>query len=130
MVPARSTAKQATWRGRLLIVAVVSLGLLLAACGGGGTTETPLPDPTATAAGPAATSTPDSTPPPTETPAAISPTASPSPDASPSPADERQVNVYFMRGEKIATAHRQVPASPRPATEAVLALLAGPTEAE
>jgi len=135
MVPARFSATAWMPRGRRVLVLLMVLVLVLAACGGPEMAPAPsTTEPTAPAGDAPGVSTPGATESPAVTPEttpepAASP-VSPSPEASPSPAAERQVNVYFIRDEKIATAHRQIPASPRPATEAIQALLAGPTEAE
>lgn len=135
MVPARFSATASMPRGRRVLVLFMVLGLVLAACGSAETTPTPsAQEPTAPTGGAPATSTPAATESPAATPESTPESttipASPSPEASPSPTAERQVNVYFIRDEKIAAAHRLVPGSPRPATEAIQALLAGPTEAE
>ena len=94
--------------------AIIVLGAaLLAACGGssGGSS----PQPTATAA---ATASPSQAP---------SGPSSPSPSASPAPTT---VRLYFLRGEKLGVAERQLRHTTMPATASMEALLAGPTGAE
>ncbi|MDI3341463.1 MAG: GerMN domain-containing protein [Sphaerobacter sp.] len=110
---------------RLGIVLAIALTLALVACGGG-TSGTPSPQPTATAAGPGAASPTGGA----DATAAPSPSPSATAVGSATPGDERQVRVYFLRDAKIATASRAIPATQRVATEAIEALLAGPTEAE
>lgn len=90
------------------------LGLLTAACGGGGTVDAgPVPgrpstttagDPTTVAVGPSTTAS-----------------------ANPATSD---VALWFVRGEKLEQVTRSVPRVPRIGAEAVKALLSGPTAAE
>ncbi len=91
--------------------AIIVLGAaLLAACGGSSGGSSPQPTATVTVtAGPSETPTGSS---------------SPSPSASPAPTT---VRLYFLRGEKLGVAERQVPHTTMPATASMKALLAGPT---
>jgi len=98
----------------LLIVAALLIvvgAALLAACNGSSGDSSPTPTITVTV---------------TESPTAPSP-ASPSPSAS---AAKTTVRLYFLRGEKLGVAERRVPQTTMPATAAMKALLAGPTQAE
>jgi Sporulation and spore germination/Immunoglobulin-like domain of bacterial spore germination len=114
------TRRAAAGLGRLLpllliaaAVIVVAGAALVAACGGpsGGAS----PEPTATLT---VTGTPS---------ASASSSTSPSPSASPA---ATTITLYFLRGEKLGVAERQVPHTTMPATAAMKALLAGPTTAE
>ena len=71
---------------------------------------------------------------PTDTGNQVSPSASPSgsaaPSASPTAADTTAVRPYFMRGEKLGVAERQVPRTRAVAAAALTALCGGPTAAE
>ena len=69
----------------------------------------------------------------TPTPGAVAPTeapgtAEPSPDST--PGEEMAVRVYFLRGEKLGVAERQVPKSDAVATAAMTALCLGPNADE
>jgi len=99
---------------RLLVglLAVVSTAAFVAACGGPGSGSSATPTATVTA-----TATPSASPSPT-----TAPTATPSPTTT--------LSLYFLRGEKLGVAERQVPHTIKPATAALEALLAGPTAAE
>jgi spore germination protein GerM len=94
------------------VAAVLPAAGLLAACGDSAPTQT-------------ATSTPV----PAKT---VTVTASPTP-ASPSPSTSAQtttVRVYFLRGEQLGVAQREVPHTLAVASAAMTALCAGPTAAE
>lgn len=103
------------------VLAIVALPLLIfaAACGDDDDAATPTPtEPTPTGE-PAATATPGET-------------ATPTPQVTPqaTPTDEpstMELNVYFMRGEGVATVLRELPASEGVARAAMEALLEGPT---
>jgi germination protein M len=87
---------------------VLVAAVLIAACGGGSTpTATPTPAPTVTVT--------------------ASPSASPSPSAS---AALTTVRVYFLRGEKLGVAQRQVPHTLAVASASMTALCGGPTASE
>ena len=92
----------------LYLVTVVSAAALLAACGG----SSPNPDATITST---AQPSPSSSP-------ATTPTASPPPTTT--------LSLYFLRGEALGVAERQLPATTRPATAALEALCAGPSASE
>lgn len=91
------------------------------------TTEPPVP--TTTDTPPATTTPPTSLPesPPTTEPAPA--TTAPSPPAATAVPTLIDVKVYFLRGEHLAIAHRQVP-SPAILSGALTELLAGPTSDE
>ena len=93
----------------LALLAAVALAGSLAACGvdesGAGVSGTPTPGAVA----------------PTEAPG----TAEPSPGADSASGDDMAVRVYFLRGEKLGVAERQVPKSDAVATAAVTALCLG-----
>jgi hypothetical protein len=100
-----------------LIAALGLFALLLAACGG----EEPAPAPPA---GPPQTTTgaTETEPPATETEPPVTETEP--------PAETLTLSVYFLRGEKIGVAHRQVPQTQEVARAAMEELLAGPTPEE
>jgi germination protein M len=100
-------------------------------------TATPTPaEPTATLL---ATPTPEADPTPTDVPAAtptltpapIPPTATPAATATPTPEPEPlTLLIYFIRDERIAATHREVPHTRQVAAAAVRELLQGPTDRE
>ncbi len=92
-------------------VVLVALALILAACGPGTTSRIPRTPITAapTTGAPSTTAGATTTAPPAQT---------------------VDVRVYFLHGETIDVAHREVPATPRVAAAAMMELLAGPTEAD
>jgi hypothetical protein len=115
------TRRAAAGLGRLLpllliaaAVIVVAQAALLAACGAssGGATGEPTATGTVTA------------------PATGTAEATVSPAASPSAAAETTLHLYFMRGDSLGVAERQVARTTMPATAAMQALLAGPTTEE
>jgi spore germination protein GerM len=133
----------------VLLVMLLLVALVAAACGddddagdedgaasSDGTATATVAGATSTTAAPA-TSTPPSA---TATAADVMATgtatanaATPSPALSPTqPAagETLTLSVYFMRDEKVATAHREVPHTLEVAAAAMRALLAGPTDAE
>jgi germination protein M len=133
---------------RILFLLLLAAVPLLAACGNDTATSTPAavatatpdtgattPPPaasTATPAEPAPTATPAAEPtatepPATPTPTTAAPAATPTTPAAP---DELTLSVYFIREEKIGTAHRQVPRTQQVAAAAMRELLAGPTARE
>ena len=112
------------WPTALLMI------IVLAACGG---TATPTPRASSSQATVAATPTVEATLPSTASPQKKTPTPSlaptePRPDTTPEATVT--LNVYFIRDEKIATAHRQVPETPQVGSAAMRELLAGPNAFE
>ncbi len=109
----------------ILVVGLVLSGIL-------GSCRIPTGSPAAPvspAASPASTLAPASQPEPTPTRGSV-PTeaeAAASPTAS---AQQAEVSVYFLRGERLATTRREIPWTPRVGTAALDALLAGPTADE
>jgi germination protein M len=101
-------------------------------------TATPAAEPTPTQADPAPTETqpaPTATQQPapataTPAPAATPTTAGPAPTATPATPDLLTLSVYFIRDEKIGTAHRQIPRTQQVAAAAMNELLDGPTAQE
>ncbi|RIK45539.1 MAG: hypothetical protein DCC58_06090 [Chloroflexi bacterium] len=123
--------------------------VLLAACGGndngntptatatsasGALTPTAAPENTPTTAPEAPSATPTTPPAPTTAPA--TPTSAPTSEPTSAPAtptaptETLTLSVYFIRDEKVGTAHRVVPHTLQVAAAAMEALLAGPTEEE
>jgi germination protein M len=96
----------------LILVTVLSAAALLAACGGSGGGSSPTPVATLTST---AQPSPSSSP-------ATTPTAAPSATTT--------LSLYFLRGESLGVAERQVPATTKPATAALEALCAGPSASE
>lgn len=133
------------WFRVLALLAILALAVpLLAACGddddGGEPTVTAPAGATATTAGEtpapatpteaAATATTPADTATATTPAATATAAPASPTAS-TPAEETMVlSVFFIRDEKVATAHRALPRTEGVAAAAMQALLEGPTDAE
>lgn len=132
---------------RFCVAVLLLASLTLAACGGDDPTSTPPPAAEATATPAPAeptltpTSAPEATPtdvptatatpaPPTATPT-VAATATPAPAATATPEPEPlTLYVYFIRDEKIATAHREVPHTQQVAAAAMRELLRGTTEQE
>ncbi len=96
----------------LSLVTVLSAVAFLAACGGPGGGSSPTPVATLTST---AQPSPSSSP-------ATTPTAAPSATTT--------LSLYFLRGEALGVTERQVPATTKPATAALEALCAGPSESE
>jgi len=96
----------------LCLVTVVSAAALLAACGGSGGASSPTPVATVTST------------------AAPSPSSSPATTPTAAPPAATTLSLYFLRGEALGVAERRVPQTTRPATAAMEALLAGPSESE
>ncbi len=86
---------------------------LLAACGGPSVASSPQPTATVTV-----TATPSEAPP-----SEASPSAAPTPETT-------TLSLYFLRGEKLGVAERRVEKTTMPATAAMKALLAGPSDTE
>jgi spore germination protein GerM len=87
-------------------------------------------EPTATtgmATEPAATATSD-TPPPTATTGAVATATAPA--GTPNADDTLVLSVYYVRDEKVATAHREIPRTQQVGAAAMEELLAGPTTDE
>ncbi len=99
--------------GRGPLVAALLVLVSLTGCGGDGAGPSTATAPTA--------STPTATTPTTTTPVPTTPTP---------PAATTDIVVYFLRGEKLAPAHRSVARTGAIASGAVRQLLAGPTTAE
>lgn len=113
--------------------------LLTAACNdavdstGGVSASTTTATATTVATTPAApaTSTPGTTAPATTVPATTTPAATTRPPAlTTTPAEPLTVSAYFIRAERVATAHRSVEHTVATSKAAVEQLLAGPSDAE
>ncbi len=104
-------------------------GLLTAACGGGGATDAgPVPGRPSTTLTPADPSGPTTTSPtPTVTGGAGGSTPA---TTAPAQGATTEVGLWFVKGETLERVTRTVPRVPRIGAEAVMALLAGPTDAE
>lgn len=144
-LPQRRLTRTFPRLGSLLCLALVT-AFVLSACGGddddtGAATAT-APAATATTAGATATTpaeAPTNTTAPepstattvaTTAPEATATSAPTEPAATPTEEATLTLSVYFLRDEKIATAHRVVPHTLEVAAAAMDALLAGPTDAE
>jgi spore germination protein GerM len=131
-----------------LLIGLLLVPLILAACGGddddddgaaGGaatvttsaaTSTVTVAAPTATTAGQTPTSNgadPTATPTTAEAPTATTAASTPTEESS---SETITLAVYFLRDEKIATAHRQVPATRQVAAAAMQELLAGTNQVE
>lgn len=135
-MPESSHPRAATGARNPGIVILLVAALVLAACGGD---DDSAGDPEPTAAGspdteatPAPTADPATPAPPTATPPPAEPTSTPT--ATPAPtsvpvAENRVVNVYWLRDTRLAVGGRVVE-MPRLASGAIDALLEGPNELE
>ncbi len=100
-----------------LALVVLGAGLLTAACGGGGgggTTTEPATQPTSTEPAPTTGETTAPTTAQTET----------------TPQETTVVSLYFLRGDKLGVAHREIPKVAGIGAATLEELLSGPTEAE
>lgn len=116
--PAAGVARRRRWSARL--VAVVAVGAMTAGCA---STARPASTPTTTAP----TTPPTTTVPPTTT---APSTTTPSSSTTQPPASTTSFAVYFLRGNHLGVARRNVASTPAIGAAAVKALLAGPNSSE